>query len=246
MKKSSASSAQVQPSVKEDGLVTVAPCGDDMILIDFSATPGANHSVRAFWAQLESSRPDYCLESVAAVSSLAVVLRNEFRSPAQREYCCQELARLANESLGKTPPAGAEKIIPVCYDQAMAPDLARVAELTGLDTREVIELHSSGVYLVEVMGFMPGFAYMSGLDTRLSVPRLPTPRPIVPVGSLGITGNQCAVYPSATPGGWNLIGRSPTRLFDPYRAAPSFLGLGDTVRFESITAAEFEKLWAKR
>ncbi len=246
MKKTSLSSAQLQPSVQEGGLITVAPCGDDMILIDFSATSNANQSVRAFWAQLESSRPGYCLESVAAVASLAVVLRNEFRSPAKRQYCAQELGRLASDSLGKVPPAGAEKVIPVCYDQAMAPDLARVAELTGLDTHEVIKLHSSGVYLAEVMGFMPGFAYMSGLDGRLCVPRLPTPRPVVPVGSLGITGNQCAVYPSATPGGWNLIGRSPLRLFDPCRAAPSFLGLGDTVKFESITTAAFDRLWAKR
>lgn len=246
MKKLSATNAQLQARAIQDGPVTVAPCGDDMILIDFSATPNTNQSVRVFWAKLESNRPGYCLESVAAVSTLSVVLRPEYRSTAQRRICCQELERLANDSLGEIPPAGVEKVIPVCYEQSMAPDLARVADHTGLDTLEVVKLHSSGVYLAEVMGFMPGFAYMSGLDSRLAVPRLPTPRPVVPAGSLGITGNQCAVYPSATPGGWNLIGRSPIRLFDPLRTVPSFLELGDTVRFESISAAAFDRLWAKR
>lgn len=217
-----------------------------MILIDFSATPNANQSVRAFWATLQSIRPDYCLESVAAVSSLAIVLKAEFQSVTGRTTCCKQLELLANDSLGKVPPAGIEKVIPVCYDQSMAPDLGRVAELTGMEPRQVIDFHASGTYLAEVMGFMPGFAYMSGLDARLSVPRLPTPRPVVPAGALGITGNQCAVYPSATPGGWNLIGRSPLRLFDAQRADPSFLGLGDTVRFEPITLAEFDRLWAKR
>lgn len=235
-----------QPASQTLGSVLVAPCGDDMILIDFSGGPDANRSVRAFWAALTSNPPDFCLEAVAAVSSLSVVLRDEFQTQAHRQNCCQILLDLAQASIGKSPPAGAEKIIPVCYDPSLAPDLDRVASLTGLSTSEVIARHHAGVYLAQVMGFMPGFAYMSGLDTALSVARLPTPRPVVPAGALGITGDQCAVYPSATPGGWNLIGRSPLRLFDPRRHAPSYLGLGDVVRFESISLAEFDRLWAKR
>jgi inhibitor of KinA len=228
-----------------DGVV-VAPCGDDMILIDFSGLPDPNPSVRSFWAALQADQPDFCLEAVAAVSSLSVVLRDEFQTQDHRQDCCQVLQQLASTSIGKRPPPGAQRIIPVCYHPSLAPDLDRVASLTGLDTGEVIARHMAGVYLAEVMGFMPGFAYMSGLAPELSVARLPTPRPVVPAGALGITGNQCAVYPSATPGGWNLIGRSPLRLFDPQRESPSFLCLGDIVRFESISLAQFDRLWAKR
>jgi inhibitor of KinA len=244
MSKSVRSKAQ-SPTQKLGG-VSVAPCGDDMILVDFSGGPDSNRSVRAFWAALQSDQPDFCREAVAAVSSLCVVLRDEFQTQDHRQSCCQILLDLAQASIGKNPPAGAEKIIPVCYDQSLAPDLDRVASLTGLSTAEVVSRHQAGVYLAQVMGFMPGFAYMSGLDAALSVARLPTPRPVVPAGALGITGDQCAVYPSATPGGWNLIGRSPLRLFDPQRQSPSFLGLGDTVRFESISLAQFDRLWAKR
>jgi inhibitor of KinA len=180
------------------------------------------------------------------VATLAVVLKPDSRNDEVRQQACAELTTLARDAVGVSAGEGAHHVIPVCYAAEMAPDLDRVAQLTGLTTAEVIRLHQEGRYLAELIGFMPGFAYMSGVDTRLSVPRLPQPRPVVPVGALAITGNQSAIYPSATPGGWNLIGRCPIRLFNPKLNPPSLIQLGDNVQFESISSAQFDRLWAKR
>jgi inhibitor of KinA len=230
---------------KNDG-PKVAPCGDDQILIDFQDQPSPNEATRVLWARLMQHPPAYCLEPVAGVATLAVVLNLDARNDAVRQQACAELTTLARDAVGVSACAGAHHVIPVCYAAEMAPDLDRVAQLTGLTTAEVIRLHQEGRYLAELIGFMPGFAYMSGVDTRLSVPRLPQPRPVVPVGALAITGNQSAIYPSATPGGWNLIGRCPIRLFNPKLNPPSLIQLGDNVQFESISSAQFDRLWAKR
>jgi len=224
----------------------VLVCGDDQILIDFEGVPDPNLATRVLWATLIDSPPPYCAEPVAGVATVAVVLNHDSRTQECRLLACKELLERAAAAIGAQPPAGSRHVIPVCYDRSMAPDLDRVAELSGLSTAEVIELHQSGVYLAELIGFVPGFAYMSGVNPRLSVPRLPHPRPVVPAGSLAMTGNQTAIYPTSTPGGWNLIGRCPTRLFDPARARPSLIALGDEVRFESISVAQFDRLWAKR
>ena len=111
-------------------------------------------------------------------------------------------------------------------------DLDEVARQTGLTTQEVVHIHSAREYRVYVLGFVPGFAYLGTLDERLSLPRRASPRKQVPPGSVAIAELQTAIYPSATPGGWHLIGHTDTRLFDPGRATPSLFRVGDTVRFE--------------
>jgi len=140
------------------------------------------------------------------------------------------------------PPASREHTIPVCYNPAFAPDLAALAERAKLTTDQVITLHTSATYRVEVIGFSPGFGYLSGLHQSLHAPRLDSPRTRIPAGSVGIAGEHTGVYPHATPGGWNLIGRTPLTLFDPQRDPAALLAVGDTVRFESITASEFHRL----
>lgn len=132
--------------------------------------------------------------------------------------------------------------IPVCYDAEFAPDLAEVARNAGLDAREVIRRHSGAAYRVSCIGFAPGFPYLSGLPAELSTPRRRTPRKQVAPGSVGIGGNQTGIYPSASPGGWNVIARTPLRLFEPTREPPSLLQPGDAVRFRPITRSEFEAL----
>ena len=230
---------------KNDG-PKVAPCGDDQILIDFQDQPSPNEATRVLWARLMQHPPAYCLEPVAGVATLAVVLKPDSRNDEVRQQACAELTTLARDAVGVSAGEGAHHVIPVCYAAEMAPDLDRVAQLTGLTTAEVIQLHQAGRYLAELIGFMPGFAYMSGVDPRLCVPRLPQPRPVVPVGALAITGNQSAIYPTATPGGWNLIGRCPIRLFNPALDPPCLIQLGDQVQFEAISTAQFDRLWAKR
>ena len=123
--------------------------------------------------------------------------------------------------------------VPVCYGGEAGPDLARVAALAKLTPEEVIKRHSKAEYLVHLIGFAPGFPYLGGLPKELATPRHAKPRMIVPAGSVGIGGNQTGIYPTATPGGWNLIGRTPLRLFRP---------AGDRVKFHAITASEFTAL----
>jgi len=121
--------------------------------------------------------------------------------------------------------------IPVCYGGEGGPDLEAVAAHCGLTAAAVIERHAGGDYVVDFLGFTPGFAYLSGLDPRLATPRLETPRRRVPAGSVAIGGSQTGVYSFATPGGWRLIGRTALKLFDPEREPMALVAIGDGVRF---------------
>ena len=214
--------------------------------MDFGDRPESNARVRAAVRYLHNAPPEYVEEAIAGVNTLAIVLPEAWRDAEHRRRAEEALAEEIERSFSTEQPAGREVVLPVCYDASMAPDLSRVAEHTGLSPKEIIELHQSVRYEAELVGFMPGFAYLRGLSPRLNVPRLPSPRPSVPPGSLGITGSQCAVYPTATPGGWNLIGRCPLQLFDPQRAEPALISLGDVVQFESISVSSFERLWSQR
>jgi len=134
--------------------------------------------------------------------------------------------------------------IPVCYGGEFGPDLQEVAELHGLAPDEAVKLHSKATYTVYFLGFVPGFAYLGGLPEQLATPRLATPRKSVPAGSVAIGGSQTGVYPSSTPGGWRIIGRTPLRLFDPASATAhaSFFELGDEVRFKPISSEQFARM----
>ena len=136
--------------------------------------------------------------------------------------------------------------LPVCYGGDYGPDLTEVAAFHGLTEREVIELHSGCEYPVYMIGFAPGFAYLGGLPDKLATPRRLTPRTRIEPGSVGIGGSQTGVYPLATPGGWNLIGRTPLALFRPDAAAPSLLEAGDRVRFVPVTPTQFAELLGRR
>jgi inhibitor of KinA len=132
--------------------------------------------------------------------------------------------------------------IPVCYGGEFGPDLEEVAVARGLRPERVIELHSSQTYHAYFLGFAPGFAYLGDLPDSLATPRLATPRRKVPAGSVGIAGKQTAVYPFATPGGWNLLGRTPLRMFQAEREPMGLLDVGDEVRFRPIAREEFSAL----
>lgn len=137
------------------------------------------------------------------------------------------------------PPRGRTVEVPVCYDAEFAPDLRRVAERARLSEAEVVRRHQRGDYWVALVGFAPGFPYLAGLPGELAAPRLARPRTQVPPGSVGIAGEQTGIYPLASPGGWNLIGRTPLRLFNPHADPPALLQAGDRVRFRAISREEF-------
>ncbi len=132
--------------------------------------------------------------------------------------------------------------IPVCYGGELGPDLDSVAQHAGLDADEVVERHARADYCVAMLGFMPGFPYLLGLDPSLNAPRRSSPRTRVPAGSVAIGGAQTGIYPRELPGGWQLIGRTPLTLFDPARAQPALLQPGQRVRFRAVTADEFAAL----
>jgi KipI family sensor histidine kinase inhibitor len=132
--------------------------------------------------------------------------------------------------------------IPVCYDIEFGPDLRDVAQHAGVPVEDVVRLHSLPTYLVYFLGFSPGFSYMGGLPEVLRTPRLPTPRPRIAGGSVGIAGGQTGIYPVDSPGGWRLIGRTPLRMFDPLATPPTRLQPGDRLKFEAIDRAAFEDI----
>lgn len=132
--------------------------------------------------------------------------------------------------------------MPVCFEEEYGPDLAELAAHASIQRKEAVELLCSAAYRVHMIGFMPGFPYMGGLPEQLAAPRRTEPRLAVPAGSVGIAGKQIGIYPFASPGGWQLIGRTPLRLFDPERTKPSLLAAGDQVSFRPIAKEEFRRL----
>jgi inhibitor of KinA len=129
--------------------------------------------------------------------------------------------------------------IPVCYDADFAPDLESIASLKKIPVEDVIRLHVSTTYLVYMLGFLPGFAYMGEVDEKIAVPRRPVPTPVA-AGSVGIAGRQTGIYPFLSPGGWQIIGRTPLKLFDANSEELTLLKAGDNIRFYSISRHEFE------
>ncbi|KKK32992.1 allophanate hydrolase [Salinicoccus sediminis] len=134
--------------------------------------------------------------------------------------------------------------IPVCYGGEYGPDIENFEE-NGLSADEVIDMHSGKEYLVYMLGFMPGFPYLGGLDEKLHKARLETPRVRIPAGSVGIGGKQTGMYPFESPGGWNLLGRTPVPLYDPGRAEPILYQAGDRIVYRAIDEGEYEDIKAE-
>jgi inhibitor of KinA len=154
----------------------------------------------------------------------------------------EQLRVLVDQPAEDAATTGAVVDVPVCYGGELGPDLADVARFASCSEAEVIRRHAGRSYRVYLVGFVPGFAYMAEVDSVIAAPRRSSPRTAVPLGSVGIAGGQTGVYPAVTPGGWNLIGRTPVKPYDPGRARPFLFEAGDTVRFHSVSAAEFEAL----
>lgn len=239
---------QAAPSGPPYG-IQVQACGDGWVMVDWGEHADANAAARALAARLRARPPAFCAEAVAGVRTLALRLPDETGGRgrgAHRAAAIEWLRGTAADALHWEPPPGREVVLPACYDPSLAPDLDAVAQAVGLPAAEVAARHAASAFTAVVIGFMPGFAYLEGLDPALRVPRRATPRPAVPEGAIAIAGSQTAVYPTPTPGGWSLIGRCPSRLFDPSRPRPALMGEGDSVRFEPIGLAEFERLRERR
>lgn len=194
----------------------------------FSVAPGLQSQQRlwAAWRWLQQRHAD--VEWVLGMGNLTARFDPLAVKAAKLERAL-EGAWAASADAATMP--GKQVDIPVRYNGA---DLAHVAAHAGLSTAEVIALHTAPEYTVFCLGFLPGFAYLGGLDERIACPRRAEPRLKVPAGAVGIAGNQTGIYPLASPGGWQLIGRTSATLFDPAAATPALLAPGDTVRFVEV------------
>lgn len=221
----------------------ILPCGDCALNVHFEEAirPEINAQVCALAKALEANRPEGVIEWVSAYCTLTVYYR-----PEQISFA--ELSALLRAILpaGESSEAQERTVVelPTAYGGEYGPDLQFVAEHAGLNVGEVIRLHSAPSYLVYMMGFMPGFTYLGGLDERLHTPRLSAPRVRIPAGSVGIAGSQTDAYPVDSPGGWQLIGRTPLRLYDDRRENPILLRAGQYVKFVPISPAEFDRIAA--
>ena len=158
----------------------------------------------------------------------------------------EALVRGVEQAASSQPPpvssAAREPVrIPVCFGGELGPDLGAVAAFAGLTEDEVVRVHTSTTYRVFMLGFVAGFAYLGIVDRRIAAPRHSTPRVRVPIGSVGIAGMQTGIYPAETPGGWQLIGRTPLKPFDPSRDDPFLMKAGDSVQFYPIERDEYER-----
>lgn len=223
---------------------TVCPVGDTGLLASFeqhiSQSVGA--AVAALNTRVAAAAIPGVVETVPAFATLLI-----FYDPLVTEYdaVADAVQKLA-QAPGSDTAAGEGRLveIPVCYGGTFGPDLPFVAEHAGLTEKEVIELHAEWEYRIYMLGFLPGFPYLGGLDERLFTPRLASPRTAIPAGSVGIGGEQTGIYPIASPGGWQLIGRTPLKLFDPSSSRLPYAA-GDRIRFCPITQDEFDAIAQK-
>jgi inhibitor of KinA len=224
----------------------IFPLGDAAITIDFGnrMDETVNQTVIAGFLQLQKEPLPGMIEAVPAYSSLTL----HYDSPALRKSVppSQSVYDWVKEQLAQRLPAlwqsgattGKTVRIPVCYEEEFAPDLETLATERKLSIEQVIQIHSSKPYRVYMLGFLPGFAYLGQVDERISLPRKPQPA-MVAAGSIGIAGSQTGIYPFSSPGGWQIIGRTPLLLFDSTIEEPSLVKAGDTVQFYPISQHEF-------
>ena len=224
----------------------IVSLGDAAMLIEFSQVLdlAVNARIQQLAVAIRQRAAPWIRDVVPALGTLALHF-----DPAQfsRDFSPRDAAAaLIRECLAADLPdadALARRVeVPVCYAPELAPDLADVAARCGLDVEEVIRRHCASPHRVLMLGFVPGHPYIGGLDPTLAVPRRATPRTKVVAGSIAIANAQSVVYPFTTPGGWNIIGRTPLRVFDATRDPPTLFAPGDRVEFVPIDLARYEAL----
>ena len=189
---------------------------------------------------IESNPFNGFIESVPAYGSLTVYFNENLSATAVRLLFSELIAQVA-DTIDSSSTPGRKISIPVCYDPSLGIDLPWVSSHLNLSVDEIISLHTSVAYRVYMIGFIPGFPYMGTLPKQLEVPRKQTPSLKIPMGSVAIAGKQTGIYPAEVPGGWQVIGRTPLKMFDPSTSPCSFLNAGDLVQFNPITLNAFNQ-----
>ncbi len=215
--------------------------GQDALIVYFAEQASAEVSAQIQRAvvKINSQMADIVIDLVPSYASLLVI----YDIDQCDHFETRRQLREALKDLDTTEAVGGELVtLPVYYSLESGPDLEIIAERGKISVDDVIEIHLAGEYRVYAIGFAPGFADLGEVDERIAAPRLATPRQKVPRGAVAIADRQTAVYPAQSPGGWNLIGLCPTRMFDPEQQPSMPVQVGDRIRFEAIERDEFLSL----
>jgi KipI family sensor histidine kinase inhibitor len=221
--------------------------GESCLVVEFGDAIDLeiNARVQALRKKIESNPFPGFIDTVPTYRSLAVCF-DPLKSSSAESSTAGRLEKLLlrmSENL-VTEDGGDEEllVVPTCYEGGFAPDLERVAAHAGISADEAVRRHAARDCYCYMLGFVPGYSYLGGMDASLETPRLKEPREKIPAGSVAIGGKQTGIYPIDSPGGWNLIGMTPLRMFDPNRIPAIFLNAGMWVRFVPIGRAEFDRL----
>ena len=223
---------------------TISPVGDCAISIDFGQVidPKINRYIRQTIERIKELQLEGIIELVPTYCALLV----EYDAML---YSYAEICKIMKPTLEEGMTDATNELVtvvevPTVYGGAFGPDLSFVASHNHLSGDEVISIHSGTDYLVYMLGFIPGFTYLGGMDPRIATPRLSSPRTLIPAGSVGIAGEQTGTYPSDSPGGWQIIGRTPVTMYDMSKAQAALLNAGDYVRYVPIDESEFHRIKA--
>lgn len=222
---------------------TFHPYGERALLINWeqSIAPEINQAVVQLNQVIVDARIDGLAFCIPAYCSLTIGFH-----PEKITYyaLCERISRLLEQVPENALEPQLEKkwIIPVCYEEPYAPDLEWLSQHCGLEKEQIIHIHTNTIFRVYMLGFMPGFPYMGTLPQVLEAPRKNAPRVRIPAGAVAVAGLQTGIYPIESPGGWQIIGRTPWEIFDPERATPFLLQAGDQVQFEAIDEKAFQNM----
>ena len=223
---------------------TISPVGDRVISIDFGQVidPTINRHIRQTIERIKELQLEGIIELVPTYCALLVEYDAMLYSYSE---ICNIIEPTLEEGMTNTTNELVTVVeVPTVYGGEFGPDLSFVASHNHLSEDEVISIHSGTDYLVYMLGFIPGFTYLGGMDSRIATPRLSSPRTLIPAGSVGIAGEQTGTYPSDSPGGWQIIGRTPVTMYDISKAQAALLKAGDYVRYVPIDESEFHRIKA--
>jgi inhibitor of KinA len=218
----------------------IKPFGENAFLIEWADEISLyNHTqVTALNHVLKEEFGEFIIETTPSYQSLAIYLKKN----VDTSYLIESINHLLNENSIPNETKKQKVHIPVCYDEEFGLDLEALSKFHDLSKESIITHHTNPVYPVYFIGFLPGFPYLEGLNPLIATPRKEKPRSLVSAGSVGIAGIQTGVYPMDSPGGWNIIGRSPISFFNAYKDSPSLLNSGDSVKFEAVSKAEYKEI----
>ncbi len=215
--------------------------GDSSVLIEFGKeiSPEINGQITALVHLMKEQHIEGVVDMIPAFCSLLINYDPRVISYGKIRRRLEKLLKLEVRQEG-----GTRQVIqiPVCYGGQYGPDLENIASHAGLSPQEVIDIHCSRDYLIYMLGFLPGFSYLGGLDERIHTPRLANPRIRIPAGSVGIGGSQTGIYPLDSPGGWQLLGMTPVKTYDPARQSPILFEAGDYIRFVPVNEEMFRSI----